>query len=84
MTAMPLREEETLPGLIGRLSGQIEPLFDRFGIQAEEAGEILREVLLLLVYRWDRIENRDQWLLATLERNCQRRRRQPVPARTAP
>jgi hypothetical protein len=80
---MPLREEETLTGLVGRLTGEIARLFDRLEIGAGEAGQILNEVLLLLAYRWDRIESRDLWLLATLERSCLRRRR-PAAALTAP
>jgi predicted RNA polymerase sigma factor len=72
---------ESIAAVATALSLEIDELFARFGLSEEEAGELLREILLLAIYRWDTVENRETWLLATLRRACIRRvRRRPFPA----
>jgi hypothetical protein len=66
---------EPITGLVGRLDEEIEALLEDFRLGPREAEEVLRDVLLLLVYRWERIESREIWLLATLKRLCLRRAR---------
>jgi hypothetical protein len=61
--------------LLGRLDGEIEILADRFRLGRSEAAEVLRDVILLMVYRWERIESREVWALATMRRLCLRRAR---------
>lgn len=63
---------EPLAELLRRLQPDAERLFARFRLPAAEAERILHEVTLVLTYRWDRIADKDAWLLATLHRRCQR------------
>jgi hypothetical protein len=64
--------DDLLLGLVHRLSREIEELLDHFRLDAEEAEQVLREGLLLLIYRWEVLESRELWLLATLRRLCLR------------
>jgi len=61
--------------MVAALAMEIETLLCRFRLSEEEAEDLLREILLLAVYRWDQIESREMWLLATLRRACVRRLR---------
>ena len=71
---------ESIAAVATALTLEIDELFARFRLSEEEAGELLREILLLAIYRWDTVENRETWLLATLRRACLRRvRRRSVP-----
>jgi hypothetical protein len=63
---------EPLAELLHRLQPDVEALFARFQLPAAAAERILHEVTLVLAYRWDRIADKDAWLLATLHRRCQR------------
>jgi DNA-directed RNA polymerase specialized sigma24 family protein len=70
--------------LLGDLRLEIEPLLARFQINQGEAEELLHEILLLLTYRWERIDSREIWLLAAIKRACLRRlgRRARLPGRS--
>jgi hypothetical protein len=67
--------EEPAIALVEGLVLEIEPLLSRFQLDEGETEEILREVLLLLACRWERIDSREIWLLAALRRSCLRRLR---------
>ncbi len=66
---------ESIAAVATALTLEIDELFARFRLREEEADELLREILLLAIYRWDSVENRETWLLATLRRACLRRAR---------
>ena len=66
---------ESIAAVATALTLEIDELFARFRLSEDEAGELLREILLLAIYRWDTVENRETWLLATLRRACLRRAR---------
>jgi predicted RNA polymerase sigma factor len=71
---------ESIAAVATALTLEIDELLARFRLSEEEAGELLREILLLAIYRWDTVENRETWLLATLRRACLRRvRRRSFP-----
>lgn len=67
--------EEPATTLLEELGLEVEPLLSRFQLDETEAETVLREVLLLLVYRWERIDSREIWLLAAIRRACLRRLR---------
>ncbi len=69
-------EPESIAAVAATLALEIDALFSRFRLSEEEAGELLREILLLAIYRWDTIDSRETWLLSTLRRACLRRLRQ--------
>lgn len=71
-SADPL-EDEPVTGLFGDLRLELEPLLARFQLSEGEVEEILREILLLLVYRWERLDSPEIWLLAACKRACLRR-----------
>ena len=68
-----LSQEEPVTGLFRDLRLELEPLLARFQLNEEEVEEILREILLLLVYRWERLDSPEIWLLAACKRACLRR-----------
>jgi hypothetical protein len=63
---------QQITGLLGRLGGEIELVLEQFHLSRPEAEEVLRDVLLPMAHRWDRLENRELWTLATLRRHCLR------------
>jgi DNA-directed RNA polymerase specialized sigma24 family protein len=67
------RDDEPIVDLLRRLRGEIERVLSAFQLDERAAEEVLQEILLMLIYRWDRIANRELWLLATLKRSCLRR-----------
>jgi DNA-directed RNA polymerase specialized sigma24 family protein len=70
---------ESITALAATLAIEIEGIFSRFQLSEPEAADLLRETLLLAIYRWDRIDSREIWLLATLRRACLRRLRRQIP-----
>jgi DNA-directed RNA polymerase specialized sigma24 family protein len=71
---------ESITALVATLAVEIDGIFSRFHVSEPEAADLLRETLLLAIYRWDKIDSREIWLLATLRRACLRRlRRPPLP-----
>jgi DNA-directed RNA polymerase specialized sigma24 family protein len=70
-------DDEPIVDLLRRLRGEIECILFSFRLDEQAAEEVLQEILSMLIYRWDRIANRELWLLATLKRSCLRRAREP-------
>lgn len=70
--------EEPATALLAKLGLEIEPLLSRFQLDEAEAETVLREALFLLVYRWERIDSREIWLLAAIRRASLRRLRARV------
>ena len=64
---------EPAAALIAALAIEIDAILCRFRLSEREAEDLLREILLLAVYRWDAVDSREIWLLATLRRACLRR-----------
>ena len=80
----PVREEEkTRPSagaasepataLIAALAIEIDAILSHFHLSQDQAENLLREILLLAIHRWDGIDSREIWLLATIRRACLRR-----------
>ena len=74
------RGDEPVAELLARLRPEIELLFASYGLAEAEAEEVMHELLFMLIYRWDRIGNRELWLLAALRRSCLRRLQGRHPA----
>ncbi len=64
---------EAVTAVVASLAPEIDAILVRFHLSEQEAAELLREILLLAIYRWDQIANHEIWLLATLRRACVRR-----------
>lgn len=76
--ADPAQESMTL--LLARLAPDVESVLTHHRLTQEEAEVAMHELLVLLTYRWDQLESRDVWTLATLRRLCLRHSVQRAPA----
>ena len=65
-------ETEPALALIAALAIEIDAILSHFHLSQDEAEDLLREILLLAVHRWDGIDSREVWLLATIRRACLR------------
>ncbi|HSN87265.1 MAG TPA: hypothetical protein VL025_10935 [Thermoanaerobaculia bacterium] len=70
---------ETITELLSRLAPDVEAVLAQNRLTHEEAETALQELLILLTYRWDQLESRDIWTLATLRRLCLRHSSQRTP-----
>jgi hypothetical protein len=59
--------------LLARMRGEIEHAFAMYRLDEGEAEEVLHEILFMLIYLWDRLGNRELWLISALRRGCLRR-----------
>jgi DNA-directed RNA polymerase specialized sigma24 family protein len=64
---------EPATALIAALAIEIDAILSHFHLSQDESEDLLREILLLAIYRWDGIDSREIWLLATIRRACLRR-----------
>ena len=62
----PTRQE--LEGVLERTRERIASLLRRRQCTSKAATELLREALVVLAHRWNRIRDRDQWLLDRIEK----------------
>jgi hypothetical protein len=62
----PTRQE--LERVLERTRERIESLLRRRQCTSKIATELLREALVVLAHRWNRIGDRDQWLLDRIEK----------------
>jgi hypothetical protein len=75
--------QESITELLARLAPDVEAVLMRHQLTHEEAEAALKELLTLLTYRWDQLESRDVWTLATLRRLCLRHAgSRPIPPRS--
>lgn len=74
--------EDAAAAHLSALSGEIDGIFTRFQVSEQESADLLREILLLTVYRWDLVESHDLWLLATVRRGCLRLLRRRAQSRS--
>jgi DNA-directed RNA polymerase specialized sigma24 family protein len=63
---------EPASALIAALAIEIDAILSHFRLSPQEAEDLLREILLLAIHRWDGIDSREMWLLATIRRACLR------------
>lgn len=64
--------QETMTQLLARLAPDLEAVLALHQLTQAEAEAALQDLLVLLTYRWDQLESRDVWTLATLRRLCLR------------
>ncbi len=63
----PTRDD--LRRLLDRLQPRIARLFERHGVSTLEAERRTAEALIRLSYRWDRVRDRERWLLDALRKD---------------
>jgi hypothetical protein len=74
-------DDESVAALLDRMRGEIEHTLAAYRLDEAEAEGVLQELISMLVYLWDKIGNRELWLIAALRRGCLR---QLQERRTAP
>ena len=70
---------EAVTAVVSGLAAEIDAILTRFHLSERDAADLLSEILLLAIYRWDQIANHEIWLLATLRRACVRRLLRQAP-----
>ncbi len=82
MAPQGTRDDEPVAALLDRMRGEIEHTLAAYRLGEDEAEAVLQELVFMLVYLWDRIGNRELWLIAALRRGCLRRlqERRAAPA----
>jgi hypothetical protein len=82
MAPQGTRDDEPVAALLDRMRGEIEHTLAAYRLEEREAEGVLQELVFMLVYLWDRIGNRELWLIAALRRGCLRRlqERRAAPA----
>jgi hypothetical protein len=63
----PTRDD--LRRLLDRLQPRIARLLERHGVSDLEAERRVREALIRLSYRWERVRDRERWLLDALRKD---------------
>jgi hypothetical protein len=63
----PTRDD--LKRLLDRLQPRIARLFERHGVSTLEAELRVSETLIRLSYRWERVRDRERWLLDALRKD---------------
>jgi hypothetical protein len=61
------RRWDEVESLVRRLEPEIIQVFERHGVPPERAGEVLEEVVTVLLYRWGEVARPETWLLEMLE-----------------
>jgi len=70
---------EAVTAVVSGLAADIDAILARFHLSEQDAADLLSDILLLAIYRWDQIANPEIWLLATLRRACMRRLLRQAP-----
>ncbi|MFL6264135.1 MAG: hypothetical protein ACJ76Y_30995 [Thermoanaerobaculia bacterium] len=71
----PTRDD--LRRLVDRLQPKIARLFKRHGVSTAEAESRVAAALIRLSYRWDRVRDREVWLLTELKDGLSLRQEKP-------
>ncbi len=68
---------EDLHSLMEELRPQISALFEARGVSEGEAGRLVGEIMIEIIYRWSRIRDRAGWVLKTLDKRTRPRPEEP-------
>lgn len=74
----PVSGPETLEELLRRLRPRIQQIFAVYHVPPSDAEDLLQDVLVVALRKWESIHVKDGWLVGTLRNKCLRywRRRQ--------
>ena len=61
-----------LDAVLTRVKPRLAELFSRYEVRVEEASLIMEQTMLALLYKWDEIDARENWLQQTVQRRCHR------------
>lgn len=70
MSSRGSERSRELQELLSRLRPRIVELLKLYEIPSIAAEEIVHDTFVALAVRWDRVSNRETWLLSTIETRC--------------
>ncbi len=62
--------ESAFENLIERVYPRLRRIVSRYRIPPQDGEDLLQETFLILVAKWETVENPDAWILATLANRC--------------
>ena len=68
----PSKIDAELEPLIKLLRPKLKRVLGGYGIPPHDADDLLQEVFLAALNRWDSIENKEAWMIGTLRNRCAR------------
>jgi len=69
--------DQDLARLLDRLRPKIIRLLRLYGVSLGEAERMVGEALIGVAYRWDRVRDRERWVLEFFEKEIQRYLKKP-------
>ena len=66
----PTVSEASLETILSRMEPRLKRVLSRYRIPAQDAEDLLQETFLIMVTKWESIQNPESWLLATLSNRC--------------
>ena len=58
--------------LLDRVRPQLNELFGKYRVPQAEADQMVHQLVLALLYKWESITNHDYWFLKTIDEKCRR------------
>jgi RNA polymerase sigma factor (sigma-70 family) len=62
--------ELTFDDFLEKVEPKLKRVLSTYRIPTDDAEDVLQQSLLALIYQWDRVRDRELWLLGTLKRHC--------------
>jgi RNA polymerase sigma factor (sigma-70 family) len=62
--------EDRFGDLVRQVRPRLKTLLARYRIPLQDTEDLLQQTLLQLAFQWDRIRDREAWLMGTLKRQC--------------
>ncbi len=61
---------ESFEGLLTRIRPRLMRVFHRYQIPVEDAEDVLQDTLLILLHKWEGIQDPERWMFGTLRKRC--------------
>jgi RNA polymerase sigma factor (sigma-70 family) len=71
-TMIPSSIESELEPLVQRLRPKLKRILGGYGIPPHDADDVLQEVFVAALGKWESIENKEAWITGTLRNRCAR------------
>jgi RNA polymerase sigma-70 factor (ECF subfamily) len=83
----PTGTAETISQVLGRVRPALERVLGSYDIPPEDAEDVLQDTYLTLLYKWEKVQCPEAWLVGTLRKKCimywRKRRKRIVDAMDA-
>jgi RNA polymerase sigma-70 factor (ECF subfamily) len=65
-----LPEADNLESLVQRLRPKLKRMLHAYGVPPHDAEDVVQEVFLAVLSKWDTIENKEAWTIGALRNRC--------------